>query len=349
MTQEPDWRLIDRYIAGTATPAEAEHVERWRDAAPGRRELIERARNTGAPAAQWNADAAWNRVAARTVQAAQRPAVRGDVVPLHRTAPVPSRWSPAVWGLAAAAVLVLSVGTWQVVGARHDATPPRVATAALRGVAVPRGTRASLTLGDGTRVTLNAGTRLQYRSDIDRGARDVYLDGEAFFVVTHDAARPFRVHAARSVVQDVGTRFDVRAYADAAEVTVAVAEGVVALRPDSSTRPDSALLTAGMLARVGMNAGSMTVRHADVSRMTAWTEERLVLDDVTLGAAIPVLERWFDVDIRLADTTLSSRRVSADFHGESLTTVLSALSTALELEFRLAGRRVTIARHGGAP
>src|SRR3982751_821192 len=81
-----------------------------------------------------------------------------------------------------------------------------------------------VTLGDGTRVVLNAGSRLSYADDFGRGTRDVVLDGEGYFDVVHDASRPFRVLARGSVAQDVGTRFVVRAYPEQRAVDVVVTD-----------------------------------------------------------------------------------------------------------------------------
>jgi len=79
----------------------------------------------------------------------------------------------------------------------------------------------------------------------------VYLQAEAYFVVTHDAARPFRVHARDAVAHDLGTRFVVRAYAELPRIEVIVAEGAVSLRHE---RPeaDSAILAVGHDRDVGI-------------------------------------------------------------------------------------------------
>ncbi len=79
----------------------------------------------------------------------------------------------------------------------------------------------------------------------------MWLEGEGYFEVTHDARRPFRVHAGDALTEDLGTRFVVRAYPELAAVDVAVAEGVVSLRrhPPRGTRGagagDSAVIRAG--------------------------------------------------------------------------------------------------------
>src|SRR5436190_1648478 len=86
--------------------------------------------------------------------------------------------------------------------------------------------------------------RLIRRSAADYGThRDLYLDGEAYFQVAHDARRPLRVHTAASVTEDLGTAFAIRAYADQVATEVVVAEGRVALwRADTASASRPALL-----------------------------------------------------------------------------------------------------------
>jgi ferric-dicitrate binding protein FerR (iron transport regulator) len=324
MNSEIDSRLLDRFLAGEASPQEAARVQGWIDASPGRAKLVEALRAQGSSRTPWDVERGW-----RSVQA------RRALVPRNS-------WRFVRWAAAAVVLVGVGVATW---GVLPDVRRPASADASeWRQVAVPRGTRARVELPDGSTVTLNALSRLRYRVDRDRGARDAILDGEAFFAVVHDASRPFRVRASHATVEDVGTRFAISAYAGSAP-TVVVADGAVALRAADADTAGGTLLTAGMLGRLGP-AGHVTTRRVDIARSTAWTEGRLILDDATLDVAAKTLERWFDVDIRLADAALAARRVNAEFDGESLTEVLAALSTALDLEIRRDGRRVTIAARG---
>src|SRR5262249_20816465 len=100
----------------------------------------------------------------------------------------------------------------------------------VREVATSIGPRATIALGDGSRVVLGPRSRLSMPEHFGDGPRDVTLDGEAYFTVQHDAAHPFRVHAAGGDIEDVGTRFVVRAYAGEATVRVIVADGQVSAR-----------------------------------------------------------------------------------------------------------------------
>ena len=213
MHDDIDWRLLDRTLAGEASPEEIARVEAWFDAKPERRAVFKYLKQNAA-ATSVDVESAWQRVAARTVAVgAGEDARRGAH---HRTPEIavrPSRMSQR-WRVAAAVLLVAaSAASWRAF-ARPRVAPDHTLT--WREMTVPRGSRASIDLADGSRVVLNAGSRLRYSANMGTGARDVYLDGEGYFVVHHDAARPFRVHAGSAIATDVGTRFAVRAYAGTA-------------------------------------------------------------------------------------------------------------------------------------
>jgi len=243
-----------------------------------------------------------------------------------------------------AAALLLTAGaygTWRLAGPTGDGEIAMRGTA-MRELAAPNGRRETITLGDGSRVVLNAGSRLRYAADIARGSRDVYLDGEAYFEVTRDAARPFRVHARGGVAHDLGTRFTVRAYPELPRVDVLVAEGWVSLRRDQAALTDSVILTAGQLGRLAASGAPSVVAGVDTAAFLGWTTGALVLEGLTLGEALPQLERRFDVEVRVPDRALASRRLFARFRDETLTQVLDALSLALGAHYERAGRVVTL-------
>ena len=75
---------------------------------------------------------------------------------------------------------------------------------------VPRGGDFRLVLSDGTQVAINAESKLRYPIRFDSISRNVYVSGEAYFKVAHDASRPFRVHTSKGVIELLGTEFNVR-------------------------------------------------------------------------------------------------------------------------------------------
>ncbi|HKH90157.1 MAG TPA: FecR domain-containing protein [Gemmatimonadaceae bacterium] len=346
MSDTFDWRILDRHLASDASPDDERALAAWLADDPRNAEVVSAARaaahgSDGRLEPRWNVDRAWSRVAARMHEAHD-----GSVVSLHPRRSV-RPWTRrsrtrllvlAVGALTAAALLL-------VVVVRRPAThgPGSAIASRTHEVLAARAQQTRATLGDGTRIVLNAGSRLRYSDDFGRRSRDVELDGEAYFDVVHDEARPFRVHARGSIAEDVGTRFVVRAYSDQAAVEVVVTQGSVVLRPE---RPFTApmVLVAGQRGRVAPDGAITLVNEEDVERWLEWTRGGIVLEGVTLGDAAVELGRRFDARIEVAGEDLARRTVSARFHNEPLPRVLDALGAALGARWTRIGDRIVIAR-----
>jgi transmembrane sensor len=335
MADETDFDplLLDRYLAGDLPLAERARVDRWLAAHPRDAQLLREARRATLGAAQAaNTDAAWRALSARLEAAspddlavrrarAARRASRGTLAP----------WARRVTGVAAALVLAVGgVATWQ----------------ATRGgsIAAPLGRDVMAQLPDGSRVTLAAGSRLRWGGRFGRGARDVALEGEGYFDVVHDEARPFRVRTRNAVAQDVGTRFVVRAWPELPAVDVAVEEGVVALMDTLHPPMERAtLLRAGQRGR--LRASGVVVTD-DVASALDWMRGELMFDESPLTEVLPAIGRRFDVSVT-ADSALAGRRLTARFTAQSLQDVLPALRMALGVRVEISGRTVHLTP--GAP
>ena len=342
MSDPFDWRVIDRHLAGEASAEDARALEAWLARDPRNAALLNAARASGRVLdrhddEEWNVDRAWSRVAARM----QDPRDAG-VIPLPVRGSPRAAASPRTRRAALAAGAIAAAGVVAVILIQRGAPHPVAAHASRRlevVAAIAQQTR--VTLRDGTRVVLNAGSRLRYADDFGRADRDVELDGEGYFDVVHDEARPFRVHARGSVAQDVGTRFVVRAYPEQRGVDVVVVHGAVSLHGEgAATVP--ALLAAGQHGRVESTGVVTVVGEADVDRWTEWTRGGVVLDGMTLGDAALELGRRFGVRVEVRGEGLAHRRVSARFHDEPLPRVLDALGVALGARWTHDGERVVI-------
>jgi len=337
MTEPLDPHLIDRYLAGEATPDEIANVQAQRRADPAWAAALDAlaAEFARQPTSRWNVDAAWSRI---------HPAIANGNAPDRRRpedSHTPTRATPTrQWLIAAALVLAVGATTWRATMRGHGAraNPTKFANE----IVTPNGARNTFTLGDGSRLTLNAGSRLRWDKDFGVRARDVYLDGEAYFVVTHDGRRPFRVHARGAIAHDLGTRFTVRAYPELPQLEIVVAEGSVSLRHDRAEARDSAVLGAGQLGRLGTSWPPTIESNVAVERWTAWTNGSLVLEGLTLKEALPQLERWYDAKITLADPRLADRHLTARFHDETLPQMLDALTLALGAKWEAHGRSITL-------
>lgn len=356
--------LLDRYLAGECSPAEEAIVEQEFEARGGSRTVLEalrsaRALRAGAEemplshtAPPAELAAAFTRLDQRLVEAGLRPTPRRrlrleparDRSPRHRSIP----W----YGLRAAAVTTLLLGgaalaAWLLHRPRAQSA---IAVSLVGGqdFATARGQRATFRLPDGTQVVLNVDSHLRVPAAYGRERRDVYVEGEAYLTVVHDAARPFTVHTARGVTRDIGTKFDIRAYPDDATESVVVTEGVVAVAAKTNVASEQQL-KAGQLAVVLPTGTVAIAERVDVDRELAWTRGELHLENIPLGVAIRRLGQWYDVDVVLADSSLGARPVSGVYADEPIDQVLTLVTAAVGARFERHGKRVVIfTKTGGA-
>ncbi|MEP6619979.1 MAG: FecR domain-containing protein [bacterium] len=312
--------LLDRFLTGEATDAERTQVEVWIAADIRNAAILETLRSTFTAQRHASETAtSWQQLAARIDRA-------GDGAPLRvmpRSTPRRGqssvshpRWFRQGWR-AAAALLILVGGTraWQLQRDR------------LHVVQAPRGERASVVLPDGSKLMLAAGSSAHWRGSFTHGPREITLDGEGYFDVIHDTARQFRVRARHAVVEDVGTRFVVRAWPELGRVEVALEQGAATLADSARSRTaHGTLLRAGQLGRLD---GSGHVEVTDrASAVLAWTHGNLVFDDTPLSEALPALSRWYGVELH-ADAALQSHHLTAQFAPQPLPRLLDALAVAL--------------------
>jgi transmembrane sensor len=166
-------------------------------------------------------------------------------------------------------------------------------------------------------LTVSLGKRVR-RIELQRG--------EAFFEVAHDVARPFEVHAANGVARAVGTQFSVEVQKDAA--TVSVLQGVVVVAPRTETLiagvpADAPRLEANKSIHYGAGGNLGLVQAADVRRISAWREGKLVFDDLPLADALAEYNRYTAHKVVVGSEQIGRRRVSGvlnigDFESLSL-------------------------------
>jgi transmembrane sensor len=153
----------------------------------------------------------------------------------------------------------------------------------------PVGGRETITLVDGTQIALNTDTTL--RMDLSATGRKVWLDkGEAYFHVTHNAARPFRVIAGNRTVTDLGTRFTVRR--DTARFEVAVMEGKVALASGKEQEKPIDLLPGDVAVATANNVSVTRKPTRALAESLGWQRGLLIFDNTTLADAAQEFNRY---------------------------------------------------------
>jgi transmembrane sensor len=352
-----DYEALARYFAGECDAAEARAIEGRIARDPELATEVERLRAvwTAGAGPQPDVEAALRRVMQPVERRASTPELQ--IVRNTRKTPVgvprarmPLARSGAEWlGRAAiAAGIVLAVGTTVVIVSRGGATAGT--HVAVRDYVTGAGERLSVTLVDGTHFALAPESRLRVPVTYGRSSREVALDGEAFFTVVHDEARPFRVQARNADATDVGTAFDVRAYASDTAVQVAVAEGRVAVAaapiraseaPAREQRVASAL-GAGDVATVSGSGRIGTAHDVDLAPFIGWTRGELVFHDTPLREVMPELERWYGVTIVITDPALASRPIYATYRMQSVTEVLTLVTSTVGAHYTQQGRTITV-------
>jgi transmembrane sensor len=204
------------------------------------------------------------------------------------------------------------------------------------------GQRALIDLADGTHIVLAPESRLHV--SLPKGAsgrRELTLDGEALFTVTHDTARPFVVHSRYGTTVDIGTSFAVRAY-KGSPYRVVVRDGHVAL----GTASGAPVLDAGDVA-AAENDGTMHITHdPGAARLIDWTTGRLTFRHTRFADVVPQLERWYGVTIRIATPALRNRRITGQLDTESRAEAMAASGRQLGEQHKTHGTHVTFSIRG---
>jgi transmembrane sensor len=319
-----------RYVAGEATRHEAAAVEAWRSASPGNeRELRVLAAAwqaaTNAPETHEEPSSDWHRIEERLHGSAG--AATGS-----RSAPVERRGVPAsAMRLLRAAAIALLLAGGLLYALQRD-TPTTIVAAAEAHETAAGETRI-VALDEGSRVILGPSSRLTTRHGFGGDHRQVELEGTALFEVTHDPDRAFVVLAGGVRTTVLGTEFVVRAYEGDDAVDVAVVEGRVSVRADTEAE-----VSAGQSAHV--ENGIVRIGREDAAQLLAWRERRLAFRDATLRQAARELERWYDVDVVIADERLAQRRITMSMPATALDEVLALMQASLNVRVERTGDQV---------
>jgi transmembrane sensor len=198
-------------------------------------------------------------------------------------------------------------------------------------VVSPLAQRQAITLADGSRVELNAHTSLQI--EIDQKNRHVRLaDGEAYFSVAKDAARPFIVETPSGAVRVTGTVFNVRADSEA-KLEVTVVEGSVQVRAGGSAQPQSPVMLHAneQLSSNGSGVQVATLSPGALNDALAWREGQIVFAGTPLQTALARFARYHGRGITI-DPDVAQLPVGGRFNLDDLDGFLNALELAFPVK-----------------
>lgn len=206
----------------------------------------------------------------------------------------------------------------------------------------PRGSEYSLKLADGTQVWLNAASRLRFFTANDGAERRVWLEGEAYFEVAHDAKRPFIVESGGQSIRVLCTRFNVNGYDGDRAIYTTLVEGSVAITPLAGG--EQVTLQPGQQATYSRrNDDQIAVAAVDTSQATAWMTGTFIFNRASITEIMESLARWYDFEFEVSPL-LDGLRFSGQFPRceelDKILTIIASTGTGMQIDYN--GKQITL-------
>lgn len=208
-----------------------------------------------------------------------------------------------------------------------------------------KGTKSVLELSDGSKIWLNADSKLKYPQVFTGNSREVYLNGEAFFDVARNPSKPFIIHLSNGTVRVLGTSFNVRAYDNENKIETSVATGKVAFIPkyqDAKKKRDTLFLTPDRKLEYVYAAEELIIRPTSGLEDKAWTEGRLIFKSMSWEQIAIELERNFGKKIIFENEAIKQYRLTGYFQNNSLEEILYYLSKTSDFGYEVGSENVRI-------
>ncbi len=352
--------FIFRFLNGKLNKDEIREFEQWISSSAENLELFNAYRNvwlgtaTGISAGKFDPAPAWEKVQTRIRKSNSTNRLFG-----------PFEDRKLVMGiLRIAAMLILlisagAVGSWIVLSKQKI-----YQAGSYVEIIAPKGSKSQITLPDGSKAWINAGSKLSYMGDFNKSDRVVNLEGEGYFTVTSNKAKPFIVQTAHLRVKAFGTVFNVKAYPDEKTVETTLVEGIVEIEAGSKTRSGEAYsytlrpkqniiyhIESGLAEQKSDNMAAkeqVPVRKAELIEKevqvqnnikpelyTSWKDENWVIEGLPLDQLAVLMGRRFNSMIEIKDDALKLYKFTGTIQNETLEQMMVILSLTTPLEYSI--------------
>lgn len=203
---------------------------------------------------------------------------------------------------------------------------------------VPRGGECIITLDDGTKVWVNAETKLKYPVSFAGEQREVILEGEAFFEVVKDK-KPFIVKTSFGDVRVLGTAFGINAYVDQPEGYTTLVRGKVSVTAGAG---EPLVIQPGEQV-VSSKDGKTRKQEVNVDEFVGWKDGIYVFRDKKLVDIMNTLERWYNISVLFEDESLKSLLFTGNLKRyDDINVFFDALSRTGDLKYRVERNHVIL-------
>jgi transmembrane sensor len=218
--------------------------------------------------------------------------------------------------------------------------------------------RKTVVLSDGTLITLAIESSIETGRSFNTGKREIWLKGEAFFDVKHDASRPFIVHTSFDEIRVLGTTFNVKAYPNAASMETSLIKGSVQVNSKQYEgysvilKPNQKLISSK---RSAVLSDEDPKRHFQVSALKVaqktqlptelnWVRSRLDIDNQPLSVIADRLQKWYGIEVVITDEAVKNYYYSGTFENETIIKTLEALQLSYPFTFHMEQERIVITK-----
>lgn len=324
-----------KYIKGEVTSREKAEIENWLAKDPVRYDFLNQIKKIWRFRAEdkqdWDVEASWQRFKGQYKQedtadafAHRSPPYK---IPRHNYASRRSGYRVAY--AVAAGIAILAVALFLF----WNSMPQQQPQITMQKIITRMGERTNLKLGDGTHIILKGGSEIRIPSNFGQPSRTVYLDGEAYFEVTHNEDKPFRVYVDNVYIEDLGTVFNIKAYENDAPVQVVVAEGLVEVGDSNNPAKGSAIINPNQMGEITPSGKISISKVKDLAPFLGWTKGWLIFKSTPFDLVQKELERKYGLKIAVTDSALYNRPLSARFKNEPLTDILNIISLSLGMDY----------------
>lgn len=188
-------------------------------------------------------------------------------------------------------------------------------------------------LPDGSMISLNTQSTLEYSKKFNKLNRTVELKGEAYFKVAHNPEKPFVIETGKLKIEVVGTEFNVNAKNPEGNVEVVVTSGVVRVYT-LADKSDSVMLYAGDGAVFNNKQEKIQKKQNNDINYLAWKTKKLVFENTELQDIVRTLNKTYNANVVIKSEAIKKCKLSNNFDDQSLESVLKVLKATLDLKIK---------------
>ncbi|MDR1501407.1 MAG: DUF4974 domain-containing protein [Prevotella sp.] len=198
-------------------------------------------------------------------------------------------------------------------------------------VVANKGEKASLTLPEGSAVTINSDSRITYYSNYNHKERILELDGEAYFEVNHNPEKPFVVRCKDVAIKVLGTSFGIKAYKDEDNISIVLSSGIIQLttpKEDIEMAPNDRII-------YNRKTQTTSLEKVNAKDYTDWRQNRLRFENESLETIMKTISRMHNIDIVFEEPQLKSNRFTGTIDNTSIGSVLDAIKLTSSVGYKL--------------